>query len=337
MVLFHHLIYDKYLHVPLAHLYNGFTIFFVLSGFLITFHNYKPVVQNQFSSRKYFLKRFARIYPVYLLFLIIHVLLRKDQNYDFSFWFMNLTLIKGWSAKYIYSGIGQAWTLTMEETFYAIAPLLFLFLRRVKIWMMMILSLLLGLAHYFLGRMYPNPHFFMDFYSITQTGFFFMFLPFAFGISAALVVVGQPSIWANILSRSKKITDLGFYGLIGSLIFIEYFKPFSAPFWHYSIYQSAATLFLVPLSTSLLFIGLCKENSFLKRFLSRPSMVLLGKASYVLYLIQLGPVATYLAKTINVSNGLFNIFIYILALNFLSIVIYKFFEESIAKQIRQFL
>ncbi len=74
----------------------GVTIFFVLSGFLITYRYY----EYSFSFKKlrpYFIKRFARIFPLYALILLIQFLLLYRQNgIDNFFWlcFLNVTLLK---------------------------------------------------------------------------------------------------------------------------------------------------------------------------------------------------------------------------------------------------
>ena len=128
---------------PLAkELHVGVTLFFVLSGFLIAY-KYETACQFNFAwLRQYFQNRFARIFPVYLLIAVTSLLLLGDQTW--TTWFLNLTLLKGFSVKTLGSGIAQAWSLTVEECFYASAPVIFLFSRKNLLKPLLFLAALLG-------------------------------------------------------------------------------------------------------------------------------------------------------------------------------------------------
>ena len=113
--------------------YVGVSIFFILSGFLI-YHRYADEYfeQENWSWRTYLQNRFARIFPLYALLLLVTVgtnyLLGRTMNWPLLG--VNLTLLKGFFDTYKFSGIAQSWSLTVEACFYLSAPLLFVFLRR---------------------------------------------------------------------------------------------------------------------------------------------------------------------------------------------------------------
>src|SRR5581483_6705415 len=96
--------------------------------------------------------------------------------------------------KFMYSGVGQGWTLTMEETFYALAPLIFFFIARnvSRLFILLPISFALGVGQFLLGRMgIGNPHLPHDLYSWGQLSFFLMFFPLAIGILCALVYLDR--------------------------------------------------------------------------------------------------------------------------------------------------
>src|ERR1700675_4443066 len=105
---------------------NVMAFFYTLSGFLIVRIYYEQLELSRAWLTKYFVNRFARFYPVYLLLLSIAVFLHRD----FRPWVLitNFTLTHA-----LFYGtdviIGPSWSLTVEECFYFLAPL-FMFLAR---------------------------------------------------------------------------------------------------------------------------------------------------------------------------------------------------------------
>ena len=105
----------------------GVTVFFVLSGFLIC-HRYPwlwnpaGVLADRRRLTGYCINRFARIYPVYLLLTLYTI--HKVSLYDWELWLTNLTMLRGFSDRLKFTGVGQGWSLTVEECFYFSAPVL---------------------------------------------------------------------------------------------------------------------------------------------------------------------------------------------------------------------
>ena len=108
----------------------GVTIFFVLSGFLIT----DRYLDAQINFKTYFWFRFCRIYPIYfiisLLTLIISLISYGIDSFNFKELILNITLTKGFFDQYKFSMVAQGWSLTVEETFYLLAPLIFILVRK---------------------------------------------------------------------------------------------------------------------------------------------------------------------------------------------------------------
>jgi peptidoglycan/LPS O-acetylase OafA/YrhL len=116
---------------PLAHMlhngYLGVSLFFVLSGFILTYTHQRDVLDRRFLA-DFYMARFARVYPVYLLALMIAlpVLVRPLSPADVA---AVLTMVQAWtpprsSAGYLW--VMQAWTLSVEMAFYLFFPAILL-------------------------------------------------------------------------------------------------------------------------------------------------------------------------------------------------------------------
>lgn len=119
----------------LTRLDPGLTIFFLLSGFLL----YRPFAQARYDSTSppalvpFFVRRLLRIGPVYWVILPI-IALYFGLAYVFTpdgalrfFGFMQV-----YDGGTITGGIGQAWTVCVEVTFYLLLPVWAWGLRRVR-------------------------------------------------------------------------------------------------------------------------------------------------------------------------------------------------------------
>jgi peptidoglycan/LPS O-acetylase OafA/YrhL len=106
---------------PLQYGYTGVTVFFVLSGFILTWTH-----QPAQTRRQFYWRRFARIYPAYAVVTaaVLAWSLVAGQPRDPSAIVTNLTLTHAWfTDPGIYAGInGVSWSLSCELLFYAAFP-----------------------------------------------------------------------------------------------------------------------------------------------------------------------------------------------------------------------
>lgn len=129
--------------------YYGVSFFFVLSGFLITYLMIEEQeTTSHFNVRNFYIRRILRIWPVYyaaLLFSFVLYPLVKvyvgytDQNpYNFlyqAFFLANFDSIhvrEAGLADVAPMMVGINWSVSVEEQFYVVWPLLFLVLRGKK-------------------------------------------------------------------------------------------------------------------------------------------------------------------------------------------------------------
>jgi peptidoglycan/LPS O-acetylase OafA/YrhL len=100
------------------------TYFFTLSGFIMGFV-YRDIETKRIGL--YWVSRFARIYPVYVLTLLWFV---YADNWNLLDVCLNLALIQAWFPGHALSMTGVGWSLSVEMTFYAIFPTLMIAARR---------------------------------------------------------------------------------------------------------------------------------------------------------------------------------------------------------------
>ena len=113
----------------LARLDVGVAIFFVLSGFLLSRQWF---VRAQHGAepprlRRYFLKRFLRIWPVYVIAVLAALtFLEANSGHDPRDWLVTLALLDIYVGETLPAGLTQMWSLATEVAFYVLLPLLML-------------------------------------------------------------------------------------------------------------------------------------------------------------------------------------------------------------------
>jgi peptidoglycan/LPS O-acetylase OafA/YrhL len=111
----------------------GVTFFFVLSGFVLVWSTSADV-----AARTFYRRRFARIYPSYLVMLVLAVALASWSSIDLgrsrSDAVQSIFMLQAWfgSATHPFVYDVPEWTLSCEAFFYLLFPLLFVVLRRLS-------------------------------------------------------------------------------------------------------------------------------------------------------------------------------------------------------------
>ncbi|HEY3723992.1 MAG TPA: acyltransferase, partial [Acidimicrobiia bacterium] len=106
---------------------TGVAIFFVISGFLL----YRPFAVATFESRpsprtsQFWKRRFFRIFPAYWVALAFAIWVFADtQVHTLSQGLTTFGLLQNYRAEYTLLGLGVAWTLVIELSFYLVLPLI---------------------------------------------------------------------------------------------------------------------------------------------------------------------------------------------------------------------
>jgi peptidoglycan/LPS O-acetylase OafA/YrhL len=301
----------------------GVPIFFVLSGYLICSRYYDAASYNKQWFKKYFVNRFARIYPMFFLITLLNVLYKNE---GIKIFLLNITFLKGFFADFVFTGIGQGWSITTEECFYFLAPLIFMLLRKgVSIVWLCLISLAIGFVLVFVFKS-PNLYGFFGDYS-------FMMVFTFFGRCAEFFT----GVWLALYLKEKKFSDKSgsvfTYSGIAGLVIVIFALSVAAKNESGLVFETTWIIihnFLSPLPVALLLIGLIYESTIVSKLFSSDIMQLLGKSSYTFYLIHLG--VFHKLFVFNIAENLILLLIFVTAL---SIVLYKFVEEPINKIIRK--
>lgn len=326
----------------------GVTLFFTLSGFLIYFNYADKANLTKEFYLGYIKNRIARIYPLYffvvgitaLVFLIRGSTPRLEVVRDF---FLQVTFIRGFSDTFKFIGVGQGWTLTVEETFYFLFPVLLVFIRKRGFILTLLGVYLTGIILYLIGNTYNlfsffTPAVFMSFYTFFGRAFeFFAGMWLARRLKNVLKSPSEQTLKTGFQTK----TTIGLVGFLGGLIMLSQYRNLaSVPFIQslsnivavndilFSVFILINNLYL-PIFICFLFYGLVTEQSKVRDFLRTPFMVLFGKTSYAFYLIHTGVIAEFVFG--HVLDGLIPVFFII---NFICIGLYRFVEEPSRKFIR---
>ncbi len=269
-------------HFPVwinAHLIiNVMAFFYALSGFLIFRIYYEQTALNRHWFKKYFINRFARIYPVYFLLLTIAVCMA----HDFRPWM----LIKNYTLTHALFHpldlvIEPSWSLTVEECFYFLAPI-FMMLAKFRGFFA---SFLLGcalLATALMISKLPTEFLHTPGFVLSLT-FFGHFVEFFAGAYIALALM---KIEANgpVAMPGNRHTLLGFAGVL--LLIIAMVVVYRHPPLHMR-FIILINNFLIPIPIALLYWGLIREKTLLSRLLATRLAALLGRSSYSFYLLHM--------------------------------------------------
>ncbi|MCL4504900.1 MAG: acyltransferase [Chloroflexi bacterium] len=306
MVFFYHWLFnipDQWAIIPRAIVregYLGVTIFFALSGFLITVRYYDDLRERSISYGMYLFKRFARIYPLYFVVLTFMVVAlgRPNGRPPVDTWsaMVQYTLTQALFPSMLLTGTATAWTLTIEEMFYLLAPLLMKWfspdlprqrsfvahlLARFALISIITIGLTIALSN--LPQFLPNTLFGAQETYLLQYSPFGRLPDLLIGMVFGLVYLNRDR-WPRLLRYSMPFIWVGLVGM-GLGILLCYVAG-----GEIGSYPQRALSFTVAAFCGLTVFGMALDAPIrnpITRLLGTRLMTYLGKLSYSLYLIQL--------------------------------------------------
>ena len=293
----------------LRHGYLAVTLFFILSGFVLTYNYADRWTQSSFP--KFFRARLARIYPVYVLALLCQVHFYW-KHATFLKTAAVLLMVQSWTvmpSDFPGAWNFPAWTLSIEIFFYLCFPFLLFTLRRIRrrtlaLWITCLVSVALGGAQAALAG---------------RVSWFTVHIP--------LPLLRLPEFYLGMLlvDYSPKKTPIGRWPMIATLV---------ATFALLALNTHRFVLLIIFPFGALIWL-LANRPSLLRRVLESKLFVLLGAASYAIYLLQ-DPVSRWL-NLWNVSNPgvLAGSFLYICVLTVVGIAVFFWFEQPMRWWIRR--
>jgi peptidoglycan/LPS O-acetylase OafA/YrhL len=300
----------------------GVALFFVLSGFLIAYTYAAAPAQSGRAYTRYMLLRLARIMPLYWLILTVYYL---DAGYGrgHSTW-LTYSLLHGFSNTANLDGIAQAWSLTVEMTFYLLAPLLCLLQRRHLLYLISALVLLLVISWEtgeIWKRVNGNPRqFFYPLQFITTALFPGRSTEFLAGMLLAAALRKGKHNW---LLQLRHKTSYGFLGI--------FLTAYVSGLFQHTVYEQASDhaggmllqKIVLPFFTVIALAGLMYERTWLQRFFASRLLVLLGNASFAFYLVHFSYVNMKMKDYFLLPDRNFT------ALWLISIALYLIFEKPV--------
>ncbi|WP_417522071.1 acyltransferase family protein [Marinobacter sp.] len=281
---------------------HGVAGFFVLSGFLITWLLLKEHKKTgTVSFRNFYMRRSLRIFPAYYAFLLVSIswdLFRGNDDIKEAivpglFYFMNYqNAFEGHST----SSIAHVWSLAVEEQFYLLWPILFVFLmgfgRRYAIVFLVIASLVV-----LIWRSYSYTH--LDYGpSYAYNAFDTRFDNLAIG--CLLAFLAEKPRWLSMFDRISSRFWMSFIPL--TLLYMSK---------HYgnSDYAYGPAFTIDALLLAILLVQLIRLSSgVFWGWLNHPLSIYLGVISYPIYLwhmwgLQAGDKLNFLPEWLQLLAG----------------------------------
>lgn len=121
----------------------GVHIFFVISGFLITFLMLKEeYIEGKLNIAYFYIRRFLRIWPLYYFILILGIFVLPNLINTFKFkgdLLKNLLFLNNFDVRHGTTNVEVTWSIAIEEQFYLFWPIVFVILKNKKALLLFIL------------------------------------------------------------------------------------------------------------------------------------------------------------------------------------------------------
>jgi peptidoglycan/LPS O-acetylase OafA/YrhL len=298
------------------------SFFFLLSGFILVVAYEKQIMQDKLSAKSFYIKRIARVYPLYILALFLtlayHFLIKNSHTHLALKLPFELTMTQSWlfpgSINY------PAWSISCELCFYLLFPLYILKIKhlslRSSVFMVLFLLISTVLVSYLIdsvsisflknelksGYLYEHP--------------LFRIPVFFFGNILGFMYI------KNIKVPLKTLILMLFFGCLS--IYLWTFEPV-----HLGLSLKQLGLLFI---YAVLIIGLLQNSNFSKKYLSHKTFILLGDISYGIYLLQF-PVSSFVFAFTNGFNPFIQFSIYLIVLIVFSYLTYQYFEKPLRAKI----
>lgn len=241
----------------------GVTFFFILSGFILNHSYARRLLEEKTSCRDFFLARIARIFPLHLLTLVIALPITIFGSTKISGTLAasltaNIALVQAFvpDVAWHFSFNSPSWSLSVEMFFYALFPSLIL-LRNRWLWTLVAVTILAKFA-------LPADHFLQYIFPPLRLA------DFTLGILLQRWFMRQGPVSDRFATLAQTTSVLG---LAVFIVFASGIQQWA----RYDIY------YLLPMAG--LVLSFAWQNGALANAISKRGWLLLGEASFALYLI----------------------------------------------------
>jgi peptidoglycan/LPS O-acetylase OafA/YrhL len=261
----------------LLHLgYLGVDFFFVTSGFLITGLLIEEFEKGRVNLKRFYARRFFKIYPHYILIVLVGFLLLALNGFQvkvpqvLSYVFMYHNYVQPVAV------LGHLWSIAIEEHFYLVFPVALYAITWVyktahqrKVCLIVLLLAFMVLANYlryslFLGRDDSNP----SLWQVTHVRFDALLM-------GCLIKCLEPYFYPKNAAASHMRFSLGYFLIAEVLFLLLFFNQTFLKWEYYTVAYCATGCFLIFCLKPSNPIHWVLEQRWLRTF---------GRASYGIYL-----------------------------------------------------
>lgn len=305
--------------------------FYVLSGFIMAIAYYRPDNANSFNKWKYWLARLARIYPVYMLALLLIVVAKYNTlSEDLLTLPLHLTMLQAWVPGYPITLNTPGWSLSVEAFFYLVFPFLLLAVYRHGTKALLLTGIILWLVtQIILMTLLNSPE-----YAPKSLLHDFIYYNPLMHLNAFIAGFLTGIYFKNKALKTSRHNTLYLYSSAIAIVLLIMFRPTIEHFLDFKIAYTNGLI--APLFLAFI-IFLALEKGVISRFFSNKWLVLLGEASFSLYILQ-KPLHGVYDKLITNRVPLpteVHFYIFLTLLIVASILSYKYFETPMRKMINK--
>lgn len=255
---------------------QGVNMFFVISGFLITLIlTWDEQARGKVSLKRFYLNRAFRILPAYFCFILGTAVLSKVGFLELSRldWLTALTYTTNFPEKPGW-GLGHLWSLSIEEQFYLVWPLVFATLApkgRLKVSLACVF--LAPISRMLFWGIFFSTHEFFNWPMFQLDGL-------AMGCTLGCLLTNEK--WWARLQVSARSANLLMAGFLGGLLSIILWRGQ----FHWLVRHAFELTATQLCFSGIILISVTHPREWFGRVLNSKTLVYLGTLSYSLYLWQ---------------------------------------------------
>ena len=308
--------------------------FYVLSGFImaIAYYQVDTNKRGDFNKLKYWIARFARIYPVYLVALLVIAAAKfKSLGQDWETLPLHLLLLQSWVPGYPITLNTPGWSLSVEAFFYLCFPFLLLWVYKRGIKSLAYLAVILWLITQIILLIKLNSE---SYEPKNLVHDFIYYNPLMHINQFVLGLVCGVYLKTNKLNIKESNSGVWLLLSFVLMFLLIWGRPHLESF--IGIKLAFTNGLLAPIFLAII-IFLAKHKGFVAKLFSFPLLILLGEASYSLYILQKPVYGIYdrlVMPRIALSDTA-HFYLFLLVLIFISIASYKFLETPMRKFINK--
>jgi peptidoglycan/LPS O-acetylase OafA/YrhL len=302
---------------PIVQKFNtSVSYFFVLSGFIMSYVYYSPATKLSWS--RYLTLRLARVYPLYLLALLLYLCFTIHPFDPVSVAY-SAVMLQSWTEHHSLAINYPGWSISVEIFFYVMFPVLLSAYRKISLKTL----IAIGVALYVFGMvcLYLIIH---QVPEVAGTNLFIYsppmhLLQFILGNIAGIYVL---SVEKTTKGRNLDVPVIALaFALSLILLYVD-----ALP-----IYHGGLALIFVPL-----FFYLTANTGVITKLFARPECVFLGEISYGMYILQAPLYYAFLRLNTFLKWGeTFFFYSYLIGLILISALLYRVFEVPVRRMIRR--